>query len=187
MQQLFVDALLADPELNQRKAGIAAGYKEKSVDSIVSKLLKKKQVRYAIQEVMKARAKRTAISHDATLQRLDSLSKSSLKNVATWEEGGSNFTVKSSDELTDEEAYQIESLEIQSRLNGSIVKTKIKMRKPDTALELLGRHQGMFETDGNKDVSEDLADALAELDKEQKPDPKQGASAGINTPDGVKP
>jgi phage terminase small subunit len=174
MQQLFVDALLADPNLSQAAAAIKAGYGVKSADSIASRLVKLPQVQAAIDREMAARARRTNISKDSTLRRIDSLSKANIKNVADWDTGGKNFTLKASKDLTEEEAFQIESIDVRTwtTLKGrEITRTRIKIRKPDPALLMLGRHQGLFDVGDQSKPNAELEEAIKALDAEEKRTP----------------
>lgn len=178
MQQLFVDHLLSDPKMSQQQAAILAGYEEKSADAAASRLVRLPQVQAAIDKEMNARARRTHITKDSTLRRIDALSRSNLKNIASWKDGGEGFKIRASDKLTEEEAFQIESIDVReyTTLRGRIItRTRVKMRKPDPAILMLGRHQGLFDAGDQNKPSADLEDALKALDQIEK-------DAAIETP-----
>ena len=67
-QQLFVEEYLKD--LNATQAAIRAGYSAKTAYAIAEKLLRKAEIKQAIQEAMKARSDRTEITQDRVLQEL---------------------------------------------------------------------------------------------------------------------
>lgn len=67
-QQQFALALVADPDQNQTKAAIAAGYAEGSAAKMGSHLMTLPHVKAEVYRLLKNRAKRTNVSADAVLE-----------------------------------------------------------------------------------------------------------------------
>jgi phage terminase small subunit len=70
-EQVFVQEYLID--LNAARAARAAGYSEKTSNVKGAQLLQKPRVQLAVQQSMAERAKRTEISQDSVLSRLDNI------------------------------------------------------------------------------------------------------------------
>lgn len=137
-QQRFVEEYLVD--LNATQAAIRAGYSPKTAGQIGEKLLKKAEIREALAERMKARQQRTEVTQDRVVKELAKIAFGDPRNVMTW--GPSGVTLKASAELTDDEAaFVSEVSETTTEHGGSL---KLKTNDKLKALELLGRHLGMF-------------------------------------------
>lgn len=187
-EQVFVDFYIV--ELNGTQAALKSGYgkDEKSASVYASRLLAKTKIMVAIQVAMDQRKKRTQIDADFTVKRLAWMSDSNIKKVAkwgereitSWEKRGtakdaewveikkkqSYLEVIPSEEIPDEVAYGIESVTLKPTEFGPMI--SVKMRSPNSALELLARHQGLLELAPTGDKKDDVLDAaLAELDKER--------------------
>ena len=72
-EQRFVDEHLVDG--NGTRAATAAGYSEKTAASTASRLLRKANIKAAIAKALKEQEKRTLISADDNLKRLDRLAR----------------------------------------------------------------------------------------------------------------
>jgi phage terminase small subunit len=69
-QRRFVDELLADPKLRQGEAAKKAGFSKKNADAIAVRLMKKPQVKAALEAAMAEREKRTGIQKDYVLETI---------------------------------------------------------------------------------------------------------------------
>lgn len=137
-QQRFVEEYLVD--LNATQAAIRAGYSPKTAGQIGDRLLKKAETQQALAERMKAREQRTEVTQDRVVKELAKIAFGDPRNVMTW--GPTGVKLKASTELTDDEAaFVSEVSETTTEHGGSL---KLKTNDKLKALELLGRHLGMF-------------------------------------------
>jgi phage terminase small subunit len=138
-QKRFVDEYLID--LNATQAVLRAGYKTKYPDKVGSELLGKTRVLEHLNKRMWDREKRTEITQDKVLQELAKIAFSSASDVAeveTNEEGYQFVRVKNTGSLPDNIKSIIAS--IKQTKYGISVETYNKIQ----ALELIGKHLGMF-------------------------------------------
>lgn len=138
-QRKFVSEYLVD--LNATQAAIRAGYSAKTADRIGPELLGKTCVREAVEAAQKRREKRTEITQDRVLNELARVAFGNSRAVMSWGPGG--LVLRNSDELTEDEAALVSEVrETTTKDGGSMaLKTHDKMK----ALELLGKHLGMFD------------------------------------------
>lgn len=137
-QQRFVDEYLVD--LNATQAAIRAGYSQKTAQEQGARLLSNVMVQAAIAECMKAREQRTEITQDKVVKELAKVAFGDPRKVMSWGPGG--LKLKDSAELTDDDAaFVSEVSETTTEHGGSL---KLKTNDKLKALELLGRHLGMF-------------------------------------------
>ena len=78
-QQLFVDEYLVD--LNATRAAIRAGYSEKTAEFQASRLLKNVKIEKMLSIRMKARERRTAITHDKVLEDIERIKQNAMQLV----------------------------------------------------------------------------------------------------------
>ena len=78
-QQLFVDEYLVD--LNATRAAIRAGYSEKTAEFQASRLLKNVKIEKTLEIRMKARERRTAITHDKVLEDIERIKQDAMRLV----------------------------------------------------------------------------------------------------------
>lgn len=138
-QRKFVAEYLVD--LNATRAAIRAGYSAKTADRIGPELLGKTCVREAVEAAQKRREKRTEITQDRVLNELARVAFGNSRAVMSW--GPEGLVLRNSDELTEDEAALVSEVrETTTKDGGSMaLKTHDKMK----ALELLGKHLGMFD------------------------------------------
>jgi len=142
-QERFVGEYLKD--LNATQAAIRAGYSPSSASEIGYENLRKPQIATAISEAFKARAERTRVEGDRVVLELARIGFSDIRDIASWGEGG--FAYKDSDELTDEAAATIAGIveTVTRTKDGGERRTRtVKLHLKLRALELLGRHLGIF-------------------------------------------
>lgn len=155
-QKKFVDEYLID--LNATQAAIRAGYSQKNAFKIGSELLQKTTVAEHIGKRMRDRERRTEITQDKVLQELAKIGFSNGSDFAkVVEKVGKKPIYDSEGNKIDEEEYVYKEVEItdtdklpedkKAAISG-IKETKfgISVESCDKvkALELIGRHLGMF-------------------------------------------
>lgn len=155
-QKRFCDEYLID--LNATQAAIRAGYSPKGMNKRVTRMMANEGIMNYIQQHMKDREKRTEITQDKVLKELAAIAFSNGSNYAKVvekkaynekgepiidEETGQQLTYKVVDMVLTNDLSDIDKKAIASikrGKNGIEVSTCDKVR----ALELLGRHLGMF-------------------------------------------
>lgn len=152
-QKRFVEEYLID--LNATKAAIRAGYSKESARQIGADNMSKTYIQEAIAEAMKRRSERTEVTQDMIVAQLAKIAFVDMKDVVTWEEREEvvgvdkegnvhkknrlRISVKESDEV-DGTVLQ----EISETVGKAGVTHSIKLNDRMKALEMLGRHLGMF-------------------------------------------
>lgn len=137
LQKRFIEEYLVD--LNATQAAIRAGYSEKTAYSIGSENLKKPEIAERIRKRQEARVDRTQITQDFVLLELAKIAKADGTMFARVDGRGSVRFTKT-DDLAPEECAAIAG--IKKGKFGTEVKTYDKVK----ALELIGKHLGMFGT-----------------------------------------
>lgn len=153
-QKIFCDEYLID--LNATQAAIRAGYKTKYPDKIGSELLGKTRVKEYIQKRMKDREQRTEITQDFVLNELYAIAAAKgpdymkivekpvlVNGIPVVDNDGNSRTYKDvelelTNNLTENSKKAIAGIKYGT--NGIEVKLNDKVK----ALELLGKHLGMF-------------------------------------------
>lgn len=170
-QKRFCDEYLVD--LNATQAAIRAGYKPKYVNKNVHKILNNTNIQEYLEKRMKDREERTEITQDDVVKEIAAIAFSNPSDffkiidrpitaggVPVHDENGEIKTYKdvefvNTDNLSKANKKAIAGLKMGS--NGIEVKLNDKLK----ALELLGRHLGVFKEDNKVDVS---VNATAKLD-----------------------
>lgn len=143
-QQRFVEEYLID--LNATQAAIRAGYSVKTAEQVGYQLLQKTSVSDYIQKRIKDREKRTEITQDMVLQELAKLGFFDIRKL--FGESGKPKDITSLDDVV---AASVVGMDIMDLFEGNgedrefvgYVK-KYKMADKIRALELIGRHLGMW-------------------------------------------
>ena len=134
-QKRFVAEYLVD--LNATQAAIRAGYKAKSAYSIGQENLKKPEIQSALRKAMKRRSERTELTQDMVLREL----------AAVGFANGTDFAEVRGGRVVFRDTAAVDSAKypavagIKEGRDGVEVRLYDKIR----ALELIGRHLGMFE------------------------------------------
>jgi phage terminase small subunit len=156
-QERFVQEYLID--LNATQAAIRAGYSKKTANVIGRQNLIK--LSDPIEKAISERAERSQITSDRVLQELARIAFVDLRKVFRW--GPDGVTLLPSDELTEDEAAIVaEVSETTTESGGSIKGKRFDKLK---ALELLGKHLGMFTDKVQMDVTLSPAAILSELER----------------------
>ena len=135
-RQRFVEEYLID--LNGTQAAIRAGYSVKTAQEQSSRLLSNVMVQEAISKAMAARSKRTGVNHRVVLE----LAK--IAFVKMTDVVDSNGRIR--EDATDDDLACIESIKYKESDNefGGSVEREVKIGSKLKALELLGKHLGMW-------------------------------------------
>jgi len=137
-QKRFIEEYLID--LNATQAAIRAGFSVKNADKIGSILLGKIRVKNAIDKAMAERSRRTGITQDRVLRELAKVAFVNPTDVINMDEA----TIRG--EANREDTAAIASVKVKTipGEDGDIVEREVKMCDKLKALELLGKHLGMF-------------------------------------------
>ena len=165
-QRLFVAEYLVD--LNATQAAIRAGYSSKTARAIGSENLIKPDIQAEIAEQMKARQERVGVDQDRVLLEIARLAFSDPRKVFD------GTRLMRMDELDGDTAAAISSIKVSTReLGEGQVEhvAEIKFWPKTQALDMAGRHIGMFEKDNKQ---RNPADAVAAVIAEIQANAKRG-------------
>lgn len=134
----FCDEYLID--LNATQAAIRAGYSTKTAGAIGSENLGKPQIRAHIDKAMAQQSKRTGVNADRVIRELAKIGFVNAKKVINFD----TATIMS--DASDDDTAAIASVKVKTipTPDGDGVEREIKFADKTKALELLGRHLGMF-------------------------------------------
>lgn len=137
-QKRFIEEYLID--LNATQAAIRAGYSPDTAYSIGSENLKKPEIRARVDKAMAERSKRTGINADRVVMELAKIGLVNPADVINFK----NATVKS--EALEEDLAAIQSVKVKTSVseNGEMIEREVRLNDKIKALELLGKHLGMF-------------------------------------------
>lgn len=136
-QQRFVEEYLID--LNATQAAIRAGYSVKTANEQGSQNLAKLSIQTAIAEAMAERSKRTGVNQDRVVLELARAGFVKMTDVV--DQDG-----KIKESATEDDLACIESIKCKKTYNeaGTSEEREVKICSKIRALELLGKHLGMF-------------------------------------------
>lgn len=135
-QNCFVEEYLVD--LNATQAAIRAGYSPATAGSIGSRLLKTVNVRACIDKKLAEQSIRTGVNADRVIRELAKIAFINANDII-----GIDATVKP--DASRDDTAAIASVKIKV-IDGDFPSTEheIKLHDKNKALELLGKHLGMF-------------------------------------------
>lgn len=136
-QKKFVEEYLID--LNATQSAIRAGYSPKTANEQGARLLANVSIQEAISKAMAERSRRTGINQDRIVQELARIAFVKITDVV--DPDGEINTNASDDDLACIESYKVEDSD---SVNGSSSKREVKLASKIKALELLGKHVGMW-------------------------------------------
>lgn len=149
-QRRFVEAYLADPDLNATRAYIRSGYKARghAAESSAWKLLRSAEVKAAIDAANEARRERAKLSADEVLQGIRRLANGDVRKL--YHPDGRLKLPHEWDDDTADAVVQVQAedetpLEKRGRVLART--TKVKLCDKLRARELLGRVVGLFKDD----------------------------------------
>jgi len=136
-QKKFIEEYLID--LNATQAAIRAGYSPNTAQEQSSRLLSNVMVKNEIDKAMAERSRRTGISQDRVLRELAKIAFVNPNDVINF----SDATVKMTSE---ENLAAIASVKVKKIPGeyGDATEREVKLYDKLRALDLLGRHLGMF-------------------------------------------
>ena len=163
-QQAFVDEYLID--LNATQAAIRAGYSAKTACEQGARLLANVKVQGTIAEHMAERSKRTGVNQDRIVRELAKIAFVNLTDIVD-EEG----RIRSN--ATDEDLSCLESIKYKesSSDTGDSVEREVKIASKLKALELLGKHVGMWNDKLNVEMDAELNIHVDYGDEDECDDP----------------
>lgn len=137
-QKKFIDEYLVD--LNATQAAIRAGYKEKTAYRTGAENLRKPQIQREIQKRMQERQQRTEVTQDMVVRELAAIAFAKATDYVEIRSNGvcGTVVIKPTTDLSDQQIRAIAG--IKEGANG----IEIKLNDKEKALELLGRHLGMW-------------------------------------------
>lgn len=137
-QKLFCDEYLID--LNATQAAIRAGYSPDTAKAIGSENLTKPDIRTHIDRAMAERSKRTGVNADRVVMELAKIAFINAADVINADDA----TLR--DDAAPEDTAAIQSVKVKTipTKDGEGIEREIKMADKIKALELLGKHLGMF-------------------------------------------
>lgn len=161
-QRRFVEEYLVD--LCATQAAIRAGYSPKTAYSIGEENLRKPEIREEIDKALADRSRRTGINQDRALREFARIALVNVADVINLED----CTIKpdaSPDDLAAIASYKVKIIPTP---NGDIIEREVRFFDKIRALELLGKHLGMFKETYNLNVGVQIIDDLgAEGDDEE--------------------
>lgn len=136
-QQRFVDEYLID--LNATQAAIRAGYSAKTAMEQGYQLLQKTSVQQAISEAMAERSKRTGVNQDRVVLELAKIAFVKMTDLV-------DSQCRINSDAADDDLACIESMKYKESTSdaGTSVEREVKIAPKLKALELLGKHLGMW-------------------------------------------
>lgn len=137
-QDVFVEEYLID--LNATQAAIRAGYSPKTASEQASRLLANVKVQTKIAKAMAERSKRTGINQDRVVLELARIAFVNSSNVINPEDASIR------DNATEDDLACIQSVKVKTMdgEKGTSIEREVKLNDKMKALELLGKHLGMW-------------------------------------------
>ena len=146
-QKRFCEEYLID--LNATQAAIRAGYKPRSAGSVGSENLEKPEIRACVDQMLADRSARTGVNADRVVRELAKIAFAKGTDVIDTETGNVR------EDATDDDRACIAAVKVK-QVNGAdftSIEHEIRLCDKVKALELLGKHLGIFEDNINVDVS----------------------------------
>ena len=137
-QKLFVEEYLID--LNATQAAIRAGYSVKTAREQASQNLTKLNIQQEISEKMAERSKRTGVNQDRIVLELAKIAFVNAADVIDSDDA----TIKAGATADDTAAIQSVKVKVIPTKEGEGVEREIRLNDKLKALELLGKHLGMW-------------------------------------------
>ena len=134
-QKRFIEEYLID--LNATQAAIRAGYSSDTAYSIGNENMKKPEIKACIDKAMAERSRRTGVNADRVLMELAKVAFVNASDVIDAD----TATVKA--DALPEDTAAIQSVKVKT-FGEDGLEREVKMADKLKALELLGKHLGMF-------------------------------------------
>ncbi len=159
-QKRFVEEYLID--LNATQAAIRAGYSPDSAKEIGSENLTKPNIAKAIDQAIAERSRRTGVNADRVVRELAKIAFVNAGEVVDLD------TALLMDKISDDDMAAIQSVKVKT-FGEDGVEREVKLADKLKALELLGKHLGLFKdkVEINGNVKADMS-SLSSILKEIK-------------------
>ena len=137
-QQRFCEEYMID--LNATQAAIRAGYSVKTAQEQGARLLSNVMVSREIERLQAVQSRRTGITADRVIRELAKIAFVDPDRVINADDG----TIKA--DATDEDKAAIQGVKVKrsSSMNGDSFENEVRLYDKTKALELLGKHLGLF-------------------------------------------
>lgn len=135
-QRRFVEEYLID--LNATQAAIRAGYSPNSAACIGKENLEKVDIRNEIEKSLAERSKRTGINADRIVNELAKIAFINPIDVINIKDASLLDNYKLDDTAA------ISAVKVKSNSDGNVIEREVRVYDKIKALELLGKHIGMF-------------------------------------------
>lgn len=156
-QKLFVEEYLLD--LNATQAAIRAGYSPETAGAIGAENLKKPQIQKAVARAMAERSRRTGVNAERVVRELAKVAFANAGDLIDARDA----TLKA--DAASDDLAAIQSIKVKD-MGDMGIEREVRLADKLKALELLGRHLGMFSdrlrVDGHLDTGK-LDSILAQL------------------------
>lgn len=149
-QKKFAEEYLID--LNATQAAIRAGYSPKRASEQGYQLLQKTTVSKEIEKAMAERSRRTGINQDRVIRELARIAFVNPKDVINSDDA----SVKENASEDDLACIQSVKVKTMDGAKGKSVEREIRLNDKMKALELFGKHLGMFKDKLELDTDMDL-------------------------------
>lgn len=142
-QKIFVEEYLID--LNATQAAIRSGYKPSSARQVGTENMSKPSIRACIDQAIAERSKRTGINQDRVIRELARLAFVNANDVIDMDEASIKCNA------SEDDTAAIASVKVKTipTKEGDGVEREIRLNDKLKALELLGKHLGMFKDNIN--------------------------------------
>ena len=159
-QKRFVEEYLID--LNATQAAIRAGYSPDSAKEIGSENLTKPDIAKAVDQAIAERSRRTGVNADRVVRELAKIAFVNAGEVVDLD------TALLMDKISDDDMAAIQSVKVKT-FGEDGVEREVKLADKLKALELLGKHLGLFKdkVEINGNVKSDMS-ALSNILNEIK-------------------
>lgn len=147
-RKAFITEYLKD--FNGTQAAIRAGYSERTANEQAARLLANSAIKNAIQEHQAKAAEKAGVSLEWWLKRMRQLAEFDPRKY--FDEQGNLLPIA---KLDDEAAAALSGIEVVEleRQPGSVKKVKFTDRR--AALDLIGKHLGVYSADNKMDITVD--------------------------------
>lgn len=123
-------------DLNATQAYIRAGYKPKAANTCAARLLRNARVRARVDELLAERSRRTGVNQDRVLRELARIGFLDVTKVANLDHATLN------EDAHEDDRAAIVSVRVKS--GADFIEREIKFADKNKALELMGKHLGMY-------------------------------------------
>jgi len=144
-QRIFVNEYIVD--FNATQAAIRAGYSENGAESKGSQLLSNVKVSAEVDKALAKRQKRVTVTQDDVIRELRMIAFSDMDDYVEW--GPDGVTLKPKEERGTGRLIS----EVKETVTKGGSRQHLKLHSKTKALEMLGKHLGMY-TDRHEVVSE---------------------------------